>query len=137
MDMATNAMGTVFSFTPSGGAKARVGRLSSVGEIAPTSEEIEITTLDSEGGFREYMQGLRSAGELTLEGFFDAEDEGQAALRAAYLSGEAGEAEVAFPDGSAAVFSAFVKGYKIGAAEVDGALGFSAELRITGAVAVQ
>jgi len=27
MDMATNAMGTVFSFTPSGGVKKRVGRL--------------------------------------------------------------------------------------------------------------
>lgn len=132
--MATNAMGTVFSFTPSGGTKTKVGLLSSVGEIAPTSEEIEITTLDSEGGFREYMQGLRSAGEVSLEGFFDMNDLGQAALRSAYLSGETGEIEVAFVDGTAATFFAFVKGYKIGAAEVDGAVGFSAELCLTGAV---
>ena len=132
--MATGAMGTVISFEPLGGAKARVGRLSSVGEIAPTSEEIEITTLDSEGGFREYMQGLRSAGDIEIEGFFDAGDAGQGALREAFANGAAGQAEVAFPDGSTASFSAFAKGYKIGAAEVDGAIGFSAELRITGAV---
>ncbi len=134
--MATNAMGTLFYFTPSGGSKTKVGKLTSVGEIAPTSEEIEITTLESEDGFREYMQGLRSAGEVELEGFFDADDAGQTALRAAYLTGAVGEAEVDFPDGTTATFSAFVKGYKVGAAEVDGALGFSAELRLSGGVAL-
>ena len=134
--MAINAMGTSLFFTPSGGTRTKVGRLSSVGEIAPESEEIEITTLESENGFRQYMQGLRSVGEIDLEGFFDPDDAGQSALRSAFSSGSTGTFEVAFPDGSKATFSAFVKGYTIGAAEVDGALEFAAQLRVSGAVTI-
>jgi predicted phosphoribosyltransferase len=49
---------------------------------------------------------------------------------------DAGAAEVVFPDGSCATFSAMVKGYTVGAAEVDGAVGFGAVLRVTGGVTV-
>ena len=35
-----------------------VGALTSIGEIAPDSEELDATTLDSLGGFREYLQGF-------------------------------------------------------------------------------
>ena len=59
-----------------------------------------MTTLDSEDGYREYIQGFRDAGELELTGFHDADDSGQAALRAAYDSGAAGTASIAFADGT-------------------------------------
>ena len=134
--MATNAMGTTFCITPSGGSKTEVGKLSAIGEIAPESEEVDVTTLDSPGGYREYMQGVKSAGELELEGFFDANDAGQAALIAAYASGAEQACEIAFPDGTTVTFQAFVKGYTIGAAEVDQAVAFGAKLRVTGAVTV-
>ena len=49
---------------------------------------------------------------------------------------DAGAVEVGFPDGSKATFNAFVKGYTLGAAEVDGAVGFGAVLRITGGVTI-
>jgi len=39
-----------------------------------------------------------------------------------------------FPDESAVQFSAFVKSHAMGAAQVDGAVGFSAVLRLTGGV---
>lgn len=132
--MASSAYGTVFYFTPSGGSRKAVGSLSSIGEIAADSKEIDVTTLDSAGGYRQYIQGYKDAGSLKLEGFLDSGDAGQAALMTAYASGAAGTAEIAFPDGSGAEFSAFVKGYSIGAAEVDGAVRFGAELRITGTV---
>ena len=82
--MATSAQGTLFKFTPASGTQVTVGRLTSIGEIAPTSEEVDVTTLDSDDGYREYIQGFRDAGELELTGFHDADDSGQAALRAAY-----------------------------------------------------
>lgn len=134
--MATYAMGTTLKFTPTGGSQVTLGKLTSIGEIAPDSEELDITTLDSEGGYREYMQGLKTSGEVTLAGYHDKTDAGQTALRAAYASGAAGAFLVSFPDGTTAAFSAFVKGYKLGAAEIDKAVEFEITLRLTGAVTV-
>lgn len=129
--MATKAHGTVLKFN-----QVPVGKLTEVGEIAPDSEQLDVTTLDSDGGYREYLQGFRDSGEVELSGFHQKGDAGQAALRAAYESGEAGAVEVDFPDGTKVTFSAIVKSHTIGAAEVDGAVGFGAALRITGGVSV-
>ena len=68
--MATKAQGTVLKFKPSGGEQAVVGRLTSVGEISPDSEEIDVTTLDSADGYREFMQGYRDSGEVEIAGSF-------------------------------------------------------------------
>ena len=129
--MATKAHGTVLKFN-----QVPVGKLTEVGEIAPDSEQLDVTTLDSDGGYREYLQGFRDSGEVELSGFHQKGDAGQAALREAYESGEAGAVEVDFPDGTKVTFSAIVKSHTIGAAEVDGAVGFGAVLRITGGVSV-
>ena len=134
--MATRAQGTTLKFTPRGGSPLVVGKLSSVGAIAPDSSVIDVTTLDSASGYREYMQGFRDAGEVALSGFHQADDAGQAALRSAFDSGEIGSVEVVFPDGTVVSFSAFIKSYSLGAAEVDGAVGFSAVLRLSGVVVV-
>ena len=133
--MAIRGSGTTVEFTPAGGEKVVVGRLSKVGEIAPQAEEIDVTTLDSEGGYREYIQGRRDAGTIELSGYLDSGNAGQAALRTAFDDGKAGAFAILFADGSKATFSAFVKRYAIGAAQVDGAVEFSATLRISGAVA--
>lgn len=134
---AIKAQGTTLKFTPAGGEELTVGKLSSVGEIQPDSEEVDITTLESPEGCREYMQGLRDSGEVEISGFHDAGDAGQKALRAAYASGKTGAFRVCFPDGTTAGFSAFVKRHSIGAAEVDGAVGFGAVLRISGPITMQ
>ena len=133
---ATRSQGTTLKFTPAGGAQLTVGRLTSVGEIRPDSEELDVTTLESAGGYREYMQGYRDSGEVELSGFHDAGDAGQKALREAYAGGAAGAFEVCFPDGTKVEFSGFVKSHTIGSAEVDGAVGFGAVVRISGAVKV-
>lgn len=133
---ATRTQGTTLKFTPAGGEQLTVGRLTSVGEIQPDSEELDVTTLESAGGYREYMQGYRDSGEVELSGFHDAGDAGQKALREAYAGGGAGAFEVCFPDGTKVEFSGFVKSHTIGAAEVDGAVGFGAVVRISGAVTV-
>lgn len=130
--MATGAKGTVLKFND-----AVVGRLTSVGEIAPDSEELDVTTLDSAGGYREFIQGYRDSGVVELTGFHEKGNAGQAALRAAYDGGTVGSVQVDFPDGTQVSFRAFVKSYTLGAAEVDGAVGFGAELRVTGAVTVK
>ena len=133
---ATRAQGTTLKFTPAGGTQVVVGKLTSVGEIAPEAEEVDITTLESTGGYREYMQGFRDSGELEITGFHDADDAGQSALRTAFASGASGAFEVKFPDDTAVTFSGFIKSHTIGSAEVDGAIGFGAMIRISGAVTV-
>lgn len=133
---ATRAQGTTLKFTPAGGTQVVVGKLTSVGEIAPEAEEVDITTLESTGGYREYMQGFRDSGELEITGFHDVDDAGQTALRTAFASGASGAFEVKFPDDTAVTFSGFIKSHTIGSAEVDGAIGFGAVIRISGAVTV-
>lgn len=132
----TRSQGTTLKFTPTGGTLVTVGKLTSVGEIQPEAEEVDITTLDSTGGYREYMQGFRDSGEVELSGFHDAADAGQTALRAAFAAGTTGEFLVEFPDGTTVSFSGFIKSHTIGSAEVDGAIGFGAVIRISGAVSV-
>ena len=132
--MATISQGTTLRFTPSGGTAATVGRLSSIGEIAPEAEALDVTTLDAPGGFRQSIQGLKNPGEVEVTGFHDPADGGQAALRAAFFSGGVGRAEVTFPDGDTAAFDCWVKRCAIGSAEVDAAIGFSATLALTGPV---
>ena len=73
---ATRSQGTTLKFTPENGAQVTVGRLSSVGEIAPEAEELDVTTLDSAGGYREFIQGYRDSGELEVSGFHDGGDAG-------------------------------------------------------------
>ena len=133
---ATRAQGTTLKYTPADGNQLTVGRLTSVGEISPEAEEVDVTTLESTGGYREYIQGFRDSGEVEIEGFHDAGDAGQKAMRTAFASGETGAFEVAFPDGTSAAFSGFVKSHTIGSAEVDGAIGFGAVIRISGPVTV-
>ena len=45
--------------------------------------------------------------------------------------------KITFPDGTIVAFNGYVKAHTIGAAEVDGAVGFGAVLRVTGAVTVK
>lgn len=126
----SRALGTTISFN----AKA-IGALTSIGEITPSSEELDATTLDSSGGYREYLQGFKDSGEVTVTGYYDKADTGQAELIAGFVSGEIKDVDITFPGtAGGAEFQAYVKSYTIGAADVDGIIGFGATLRISGAV---
>lgn len=132
----TRAQGTVLKMKIGNGAQQTVGKLTSVSEIEPEAEEVDVTTLESTGGYREYIQGFRDSGEVSLEGYHDAGDAGQKAVRSAFASGAKCEFEVGFPDGTKAAFSGFIKKHSIGSAEVDGAIGFGAVIRVSGPVTV-
>lgn len=127
--MATKSLGTVFFLND-----AVVGKLSSISEITCDSEMIDVTTLSDD--CRRYMQGAKDAGEIRLTGFHEKNDAGQHALRALYESGEEAQACITFPDGMTASFPALVKSHALGAAQVDGAIGFVCVLRATGKVVV-
>ena len=133
------ALGTTISYLPaydSGNAVTLIGSLTSIGEITPDSEELDATTLDSANGYREYIQGFKDSGELSLIGYHDAASAGQATMRALYASGASGYFWVTFPDQTVVAFTAYVKSHTAGAADVDGIVGFGCTLRISGLVQV-
>ena len=131
--MIQKSMGTTISCTVNS-SPVLIGALRAISEIKADSEAVDITTLDAAGGCRVYAQGLKDMGEVTLEGFYEPTNQGQTALRTLYLSGAAVPFTVTFPDASALSFTAFVKSHAVGAASVDGAVGFTAVLRLTGGV---
>ena len=134
--MPQKAMGTHISCQYNN-ATTLIGSLRSISEIKADSEAIDVTTLDSLNGYKSYAQGLKDMGEVTLEGFFEPGNAGQTALRALYESGAPTPFTVTFPDETTVSFSAFVKSYALGAAQVVGAVGFTAVLRLLGGVTVQ
>lgn len=137
--MKMRALGTTLSYLPtynSAAAVTLVGALTSVGEITPDSEELDATTLDSPGGYREFLQGFKDSGELSLVGYHDATNTGQSTMRSQYETGALGYYWVTFPDGTTVAFSAYVKSHTTGAADVDGIVGFGCTLRISGMVQV-
>ena len=126
----TRALGTTITFD----AK-EIGSLTSIGEITPDSEELDATTLDSQGGYREFLQGFKDSGEVALSGYYDKTDLGQQALITGYGTGGAKAVAITFPNSAGgATFQAYVKSFTLGAADVDGIVGFGATLRISGAV---
>jgi len=126
----TRALGTTITF-----GAAEIKGLTSIGEVSPEAEELDATTLDSAGGYREFIQGFKDSGELSLTGFFDKTDVGQTALRTGFGTGTAAATVITFPASNGVVsFQSWVKSYSLGAADVDGIVGFAATLRITGAV---
>jgi predicted secreted protein len=126
----TRALGTTITFN----AKT-IGSLTSIGEITPDSEELDATALDSVGGYREFLQGFKDSGEVTLSGYYNKTDVGQQELITGYGTGNVNAVAIVFPGSSGgATFNAYVKSFTLGAADVDGIVGFGATLRISGAV---
>ena len=131
--MIRKSLGTTLSFL-SGNTVVTVGCVKSISELKMDSDMIDTTTLEAEDGFRTFTQGAKNAGELTIEGYLNDDESSQDALRALYLAGTEAMFTIAFSEGQTAVFLALVKSVWLGAAEVDGVVGFGATLKLTGGV---
>ena len=111
-----------------------IAEVTSIGGLELDSDEIDVTHLMSPGGYEEVIQTIRRTGVVTLEGNFVPGDAGQADLMADYLSGAVHEYKITFPAAMATewTFDAFVKKAPSTEVNMDGAVSFSAELRVTG-----
>ena len=78
-----------------------VAGLTSIGGIEETTETIDVTTLDSDGGSREFIAGFSSPGEVSLEGFLLVDETGleagQAVMKQLKDSGDRGSFDIVFP----------------------------------------
>lgn len=136
MPNTVRAMGTSLKKKQSGSETEDwvVGSLTSIGEIGVEISEIDITTLDSPNGAKEYMSGDMDAGECAIAGYIKkADDENTVTKMMALIqSGSTEDWVVTFPSGAKWDFKAFVKSFKTTEETPDGLIGFSGSLRISG-----
>lgn len=120
------------------GTKLKIGansitKLKSIGGMELSADTIETTTLDS-NGWREFVQGLKDAGEVSGSGFFNpADTDGQKAIYDAYVAGTLLNYSILFPAilGAEWSFSAIVTSISTGAEMEDG-IPFEFTLKVSG-----
>lgn len=129
----SRTIGTKLTKTKSGSEQAdlTVAHLTSIGEIGIESEEIDVTDLDSEDDFKEYIAGTKDGGEVAVSGNI-VDDSLISKMYGLADSRSVEEWKVEYPSGSTWTFKAFVKSFKDGEKTADGLGTFSATLRVSG-----
>lgn len=125
---ASRAVGTAFKVN-----NIVVGDLSSISSPSMTQEELDVTTLDSDGGYREFIGGFKDPGEVSLTGYFVPSDEGQVELYRVFDTGEQADFEIEFPPqmGAKWQFSGIVTAYNT-PIDLEEAVGFEVTIRVSG-----
>ncbi|NRF91531.1 histidine kinase [Paenibacillus frigoriresistens] len=129
--MPQRALGTLLKI----GANSIVG-ITSITPPEMSRDTIDTTTLASSGGYKEFISGFKDAGEVGMTGFFEPSDTlGQMAVYAAFENGTTDSYTIIFPSalGASWTFNAVVTGFKTTGVEVDGAIGFEATVKVSGA----
>lgn len=128
----SRSVGTVFK-VGSGASAKTVGGLTSIDGIKVNGDEVDVTALDNNTGYREFLQGFKDGGEVPLSGFLDGADEGQDELYSLLDSGTVTPMAIIFPTaiGKTWSFNAFVKEFSTGV-DIDGAITFDVTVRVSG-----
>jgi hypothetical protein len=121
------------------GSKLKIGslyvaRLTKIDPPEMSKEEVDVTTLDSTGGYREFLPGLRDGGSLSLEGYVVLGDTGQDGLKDNYDGDVLESFTVELSNGETCTFDGYVSRYRRGSAAVNEAIKFTAEVRCSGPV---
>lgn len=112
-------------------ATTAIGGLTSIGGVEVSADTVDVTALDSEGGYKEFLMGFKDAGDVSLEGFLDDSDTGQAAAYAALESGEKQKCEIVFKNGAKWTFDGIVTGFST-SVDLEGAVTFSSTIKVSG-----
>lgn len=130
---AIKSLGVTLVKTKSGSESTNttIADLTSIGEFGIESDEIDVTTLDSTGGYKEFIAGFKDAGEISLAGIVKTES---AFTAMATLAGSQAIEEwtLTFKSGSKWIFNGFVKSFKEGESTINGVRNFTGSIRISG-----
>jgi predicted secreted protein len=111
-----------------------VAELTEINGLDMSADTIDVTTLSSTGGFREFLTNFIDPGEVSIKGFFYPGDtNGQAAIYTAFSGKTIASYTITFPStmGAAWTFDGYVTKYKTGAM-VDNAIPFEATIKVSG-----
>lgn len=129
--MAERALGTTLSI---GETPTTVAGLTSINGLELSADTIDVTSLDSVGGYREFLGGFKDGGEVTLEGYFDpTTGKGQKELYDLFESGEVEAFVITFPAklGASWEFDGIVTAFGTGA-DLEDPLSLSCTIKVSG-----
>ena len=107
-----------------------VAGLTSIAGLELTADTIDVTTLSSTGGYREFITGFKDAGEVSVEGYLEL-DNGQQQLHTLFESGATETFTIEFPNGAKWEFDGVVTGFST-SASLEDPLAFSATIKVSG-----
>jgi len=122
------------------GTKLQIGKISpvavagltSIGGLELSADTIDVTTLNNDEGYREFIAGFKDAGEVSLEGYLEL-NQGQQTLYNLFVSGETEDFAIQFPDNFGKwEFEGVVTGFST-SADLEDPLSFSATIKVSGA----
>lgn len=136
----SRTMGTKLSLTSAGGTlelevPLDIKSLTTIGEIGGEREEIDVTTLDSPNGAKEYIAGAVDWSTQDIEGNITEDNKEQIEkLRSVFDAQAVGKWKIETPAKNTIEYDAFISAFKYGEKTTDGLDTFSMTLRITGDV---
>lgn len=130
--MATRGLGTVLKVGTEGAAKT-VGGLKEINGVSLSADTIDVTTLDSDGGYKEFIAGFKDAGEVSISGYFDPSEKGQKSIYDLFESGATSKFEIVFPAslGAKWVFDGVVTSFET-STSLEDPLSFSGAIKVSG-----
>lgn len=111
-----------------------VAKLTSIGGIELTKDTIDVTTLDSEDGYREFIAGLKDGGEVSLEGLLNLETgKGQKEIYDLFENDEVQDFAIVFPPklNASWEFKGIVTGFST-SEDLEDPLSFGATIKVSG-----
>jgi len=129
--MAKRALGTKLQIGKD--APVTVAGLTSIGGLELSADTIDVTTLDSDGAYREFIAGFKDAGEVSLEGYLELDTgKGQKELYDLFESGETEDFTILFPNNMGSwQFQGVVTGFST-SADLEDPLSFSCTIKVSG-----
>lgn len=131
--MANRSLGTILKIGKTESA-VKVGGLTEIGGIELSADTLDTTTLDSEGGYREFIGGFKDAGEVSLSGYLDIDEtNGQKKMYDAFESGEIQDFAIEFPEAVKAkwTFKGVVTGFST-SASLEDLISFESTIKVSG-----
>lgn len=124
--------GSVFSIGDAASPEAftAVAGITSITPPGLSRDSIDATQMNSLEKWREFIAGLKDAGECTIEGHFVPGGDAQDDLIAA-LSADAGNFRITFPNANTWTFSAFCTGFET-TDPLDDKMMFTATFKLSG-----
>ena len=127
--MASNGLGTKIKL-----GENAIANLTEISGLEISADTIDVTTLDSADGYREFIGGLKDGGEVGISGFFDpTTGKGQAEFFTALENGEVNPFTIEFPSsiGKKWSFKGIVTAFTTGVSLED-PLSFEGSIKVTG-----
>lgn len=122
--------GTTFSATVSS-VLTEIASLTSIGGVDLSADDVDVTAHDSADDYREFVQGLKDGGTVSLEGNFTGVAS-QLALKTLFDGGDVVAMEIELAGGAGTwSFNGYVNAFST-SAPFDDKLGFSAQVKVTG-----